>query len=62
MASIRDLTSQVVMGELVAGCALLIVLEEATVATFWRVLSPWAWIGGLIVALIMVSLIPENIP
>jgi hypothetical protein len=50
------------MGELVAGCALLIVLEEATVATFWRVLSPWAWIGGLIVALVMVSLIPENIP
>lgn len=40
-----------------AAYALIIVLEETTVATFWRVL-PWAWIGGLIVALVMVSLRP----
>jgi hypothetical protein len=38
-------------------------LEDTTVATFWRVLKPWTWIGAaLIVVVVMVWLIPEDIP
>jgi hypothetical protein len=63
VANMAPQISRVLMGPLVAACALVSVIEESIVATFWQQrLLPSAWVGGLIVALVMVCLIPENIP